>query len=137
MKLFKEEEKSTFHYWFAHWCAYQMVALDLHVWKFKYLFHDAEKPWLKLILPYEKVRKIHRTNNRHHLWYKGGADKLDFEAMVIDWECSRFTKEDAPMNARETYEYMVTKRYESGKISKEIKEALEKNIPSILDKLGL
>ena len=26
--MFKEEDKSSFPYWFAHWCAYQMTALN-------------------------------------------------------------------------------------------------------------
>lgn len=45
---FDKESRSTFKYWFAHWCAFQMVALDLHVWRPKYLLHDIEKPWLRL-----------------------------------------------------------------------------------------
>jgi len=100
--MFTKEDRSTFRYWFAHWCAYQMTALNLKVWKFKYLFHDIEKPWLKLFLPYNKVQEVHRKYNRHHTTYKGGVYKIDYEAMLIDWECSRFTKEAAQLTARET-----------------------------------
>lgn len=114
-----------------------MTALNLKCWKWKYLFHDIEKPILKFILrDYDKVRKIHRKYNKHHITYKDKS-KIDWLAAVIDWECSRFTKLDAPMNARETYEYFITKRYESGTISKELKELMEINIPPILEKLGL
>lgn len=129
--MFKESEKSTFKYFFAHWCAYQMTALNLKVWKFRFLFHDVEKPWLKLILRnYEKVRHIHRKYNKHHLAYRN-PNKIDWLGLVIDWECSRFTKEDAPLNARQTYEYEINKR--KGPLTELIKE----KVPPILDKLGL
>lgn len=132
--MFKPEEKSSFKYWFAHWCAFNLCALNLRVWKFKYLFHDIEKPWLKLFLPYEKVRKIHRKHNAHHYEYKG---KWDAEGMVIDWECSRFTKEDAPMTAFETYQNFIGKQFENGKISEDIRFKMMVNIPSVLKKFGL
>lgn len=135
--MFRKEEKATLKYCFAHWCAYNMTALNLKCWKWKYLFHDIEKPILKFILrDYDKVRKIHRKYNKHHITYKDKS-KIDWLAAVIDWECSRFTKLDAPMNARETYEYFITKRYKSGTISKELKELMEINIPPVLEKLGL
>ena len=90
--MFTKEERSTFPYWFAHWCAFNLTALNLRIWKFKYLFHDIEKPWLKLFLKdYAKVQKIHRLTNRHHLEYTG-KNGIDCEALIIDWECSRFTK---------------------------------------------
>lgn len=102
MRLFKKEERSTFSYWFAHWCAFNMVALDLHIWKPKYLFHDIEKPWLMLLWrDYKKVQEWHRKHTRHHIEYNGILN-YDFEAMVIDWECSRFTKENAQLNAYNT-----------------------------------
>ena len=34
---------------------------------------------------------------------------MDWEAAVIDWECSRFTKQAAQMDARETLEALVAK----------------------------
>ena len=172
--MFTEREKSTFKYWFAHWCAYQMTALNLKCWKFKYLFHDIEKPWFKLFLKdYKKVRNWHRLHNKHHLSYKN-INKIDWEAVVLDWECSRFTKEDSPKTAREKYdEYLV--KFELGQeignwqelekyknkngnydISltdnireyvikynsllerdKKLIKLMIKNVPSILDRLGL
>ena len=134
---FTDEEKSSFSYWFAHLCSYNMVALNLKAWKFKYLFHDFEKPWLKLIFKdYLKVRKVHRKYNKHHLAYKN-RNKIDWEAAVIDWECSRFTKASASRNARETYEHFVGSRYERGIIDEEMKNLIEDNVPPILEKLGL
>lgn len=47
--MFTKEERSGFKYWFAHWRAFQMTALNLKCRKFKYLLHNIEKPWLKLI----------------------------------------------------------------------------------------
>ena len=124
--MFTKEERSGFKYWFAHWCAFQMTALNLKCWKFKYLFHDIEKPWLKLFLTYDKVQHIHRTLNNHHLQYKY-PNRIDWEAMVIDWECSRFTKEAAPLTARETMMMKIRK-------DSSLKHILLTNMLPILDK---
>lgn len=102
--MFTKSERSSFRYWFAHWCAFQMTALNLHHWRPKYLLHDIEKPFLKLFLDYEKVQKWHRTHNSHHTEYKG---QWDTYAMVIDWECSRFTKSEAQLNAYDTLKRMI------------------------------
>ena len=104
LKKFNKEERSSFSYWFAHYKAYNLTALMLHAWKVKYLLHDIEKPWLKLLWKdYKKVQKWHRKHNNHHLQYKNPS-KIDWEAMVIDWECSRFTKTAAPLTARQEME---------------------------------
>ena len=116
--MFKEEDKSSFKYWFAHWCAYQMTALVHDAWKFKYLFHDVEKPYMRLFMPYPSVRLKHRKNNKHHPeWLNHRLGKIetptpkqvkrllkrfDFEAAIIDWECSRFTKPKV-LNAYQEY----------------------------------
>lgn len=57
---------------------------------------------------YNRVQKYHRSHNRHHLEYNGDKE-YDFEAMVIDWECSRFTKSAAQLNARQEYETLLIK----------------------------
>ena len=103
---FTKLHRSSFSYWFSHWCAFQMLALVLGRWKFKYLFHDFEKPWLKLIFPYKKIQGWHRRYNRHHLEYglRNGWDKVDWEALIIDWECSHYTKKEAQLDAYETME---------------------------------
>ena len=80
--MFTEKEKSSFSYYFAHLFAYNMTALNLKCWKWKYLLHDIEKPWLKLLWgDYQKVREWHRKKNRHHLTYKN-ANNIDWEAMI-------------------------------------------------------
>ena len=104
--MFTKEERSTFPYWFAHWCAFNMTALNLRAWKFKYLFHDIEKPWLRLFWDYERVQRWHRYHNNHHLEYLVRGP-VDVEAMLIDWECSRFTKEASTLTARQEWEKLV------------------------------
>ena len=109
--IFGKDDKSSFPYWFAHWCSFQLCALNLGIWKFKYLFHDLEKPWLKLFFSYKKVQKWHRKHSNHHLEYglKYGFNKVDWHALMIDWECSHMSKKQAPLLARETMEYELAK----------------------------
>ena len=55
--MFSKSERSSFKQWFAHWCAHKMTALNLGMWKPKYLLHDIEKPWLMLLWKdYNKVQ---------------------------------------------------------------------------------
>lgn len=107
--MFTKQDRSSFKYWFAHWCGFQLTALNLGIWKPKYLLHDIEKPWLKLFWDYKKVQKWHRTHNNHHLEYglKHGWDKIDWEALMIDWECCGLSKQEAQLDARETLEYEI------------------------------
>ena len=129
--MFDKKDRGGFKYTFAHWCAYQMTALNLGIWKFRYLFHDWEKPWLKLFLRnYKKVQKWHREHNAHHMEYQ---KKWDAKAMIIDWECSRFTKTASPMTARETYEHFVNVKYKNT----EYENRLKKEILPVLKKLNL
>jgi len=58
-------------------------------------------------MPYEKVQKFHRTHSRHHLEYPG---ERDWEAMVIDWECSRYTKQASPRTAKEELERLLDEK---------------------------
>lgn len=129
--MFTEDQKSTFKYWAAHNAAYNMTALNLGIWKPKYLFHDWEKPWMLLIgkalhavgllkqEPYEWVRQWHRTHRKHHHQYfkaptlsRNGRMPNAIE-MILDWECSRLTKESSPMNA---YQYFQAKRHKMPEI---------------------
>lgn len=113
---FGKESRSSFRYWFYHWYAYQLTALHLKHWKFKYLFHDIEKPWLKLLWKgdYKKVQEWHRKHNSHHTEYMFRKHHYDPEAMVIDWECSRFTKKAGQLNAYETLEMECEKMIDKG-----------------------
>lgn len=120
--MFDKSERSTFKYWFAHWCAFQLTALRLRAWRFKYLFHDIEKPWLRILFrgDYAKVQKWHRRHNNHHLQYPG---KKDYIAMVLDWECSQLTKTSSPYTA---YGWYLKKKHEvSDYDNREIEKALK------------
>jgi hypothetical protein len=59
---------------------------------------------MRLFLPYKKVQKWHRYHRRHHPEYaeKHGWDKVDWDEMLIDWECCHYTKQAQPLNAPET-----------------------------------
>lgn len=126
--MFTKNDRSSFKYWFAHWCGFQLTALNLGIWKFKYLFHDIEKPWLKLLWKgdYKRVQKWHRTHNNHHLEYGllHGWDNIDWYALMIDWECCGFSKQEAQLDARETMEYEV-QRDKWKPYEKEIRNHLE------------
>lgn len=146
--MFKKEEKSTFKYWFAHWCAFNMTALTLKCWHPRFLLHDIEKPWMKLFFGYKKTRKWHRENNPHHLEYiankirETGQAKGDWLGLVIDWECGRYTKEDGQMTARETLDYQLKHRMKKYKdvIAYDgctFDYILKKKIIPILDILGI
>lgn len=132
--LFGKEDRSSFKYWFAHWCAFNMTALNLGIWRPRFLFHDWMKPWLKLFWPYPKVQTYHRTHAKHHLQYgiKHGWDKLDVSALITDWECSRFTKVAQPLDARNTLEKECSKEE-----IKPYEEAVRKLIEPKLNALGL
>lgn len=111
--MFTKKDRSSFKYWFAHWCGFQLTALNLDIWKPKYLLHDIEKPWLKIFWKgdYKRVQKWHRTHNKHHLEYglKYGWDAIDWEALMIDWECCGLSKQEAQLDARETLEYEINR----------------------------
>lgn len=135
MKLYKKSERSTFSYWFAHWRAFNLTAMLLGVWYPRFLFHDIEKPFLMTIWKdYPRVKQYHRTHTRHH-WAYAGNKEYDYLAMVIDWECSRFSKADAQMTAFETYNYELHKFMEANDTSKVKK--LQLYVFPILEKLNL
>ena len=128
-QMFTKADRSSFKYWFAHWCGFQLTALNLGIWKPKYLLHDIEKPWLKLLWKgdYKRVQKWHRTHNKHHLEYglKHGWNAIDWEALMIDWECCGLSKQEAQLDARETLEYEIN-RDKWKPYAKEIKSRLER-----------
>ena len=153
--MFTKKDRGTFKYWFAHWGAYQLTALNLGCWKPRFLLHDIKKPWQMLLYrDYKTGQQMHRDHARHHLTYwtnrefdDSAFERLDFLGMVIDWECSRFTKQEAPMNARETLAVMA-QNLKDGKYNgwvgcysiepypAQIQE-FEKRISNILKDLGL
>ena len=142
--MFTKEERSSFPYWFAHWCAFQMTALNLRCWKPRFLLHDWYKPWLRLFLPYSTVQKIHKQNSKHHLeWFdKHGYTlkniyRFDWDSMIIDWECSRFTKEASQINAYRKWEKVVDGLNPNNRNESLLREALVVIVYKKLKKLGL
>lgn len=114
--MFTLEQRGTFKYTLAHVLAYNSVALSLGVWRPKYIFHDWEKPWMLLIAkalhksdPYTWVQNWHRHHRRHHIEYYKAATltrsgrSVNIREMIIDWECSRFTKLSSPRNAYQQF----------------------------------
>lgn len=129
-KKFSKEQRSSFKYWYYHWKAFNLTAYHLGHWRFKYLFHDIEKPFLMLLWKnYRRVQKWHRTHNNHHVEYNGVWDPY---AMIIDWECSRFTKKDAPMDAWQTLQKMMNVSK-----NKEYRRKLYENLADALYDLNL
>lgn len=108
---FTKDDRSSFPYWFAHWCAFNMTALNLKVWRPKYLLHDIEKPWLRIFMSYKKVQKLHNKHRKHHLLHYFITGKADWREMIIDWECCRFTKQMCPLDAVEEFK-RVFKQFE-------------------------
>jgi hypothetical protein len=138
-KKFDKDQRSSFEYWFNHWKAYNMVAWNLGVWQPRWLLHDIEKPWLKLLWgDYKRVQKWHKHHNKHHIFSgrRYGLNKVDWLAAIIDWECSRYTKNAAPRNAREEVDYLVTYDVNS-KYTEDEREEIRKNCYPILNYLGL
>lgn len=113
--------KYKFSRWWAHNQAYQRVAKHLGVWRVYMIFHDLDKPIMNIMFSNQFVKNWHRTHAKHHL----ESQNPDLLGAVIDWECSRFTKADAQLNARETlYKFYSGSKYLS-------------DIEHILDELGL
>jgi hypothetical protein len=111
MKKFTKEERSDWKYFWAHWCAFQMTALNLRIWKPKYLLHDWYKPWLKTFgWKYKKIQKFHRYHANNHVEYlespKHLPQRFDWYSLIIDWECSQYTKDACPRNARQEMEFI-------------------------------
>ncbi len=138
LKKFDKSERSTINYWLNHWLAYNLVAMKLGVWKPKWLLHDIEKPWLKLFWgDYKRVQKWHKHHNKHHVFSgrRYGLNKVDWLAAVIDWECSRYTKNASPLTARQ--ETMNILENQKEKYTNDEREAIRINVLPILDYLGI
>lgn len=112
MKKFSKKERAGWRYFWAHWFAFQMVAVTLGVWKFRYLFHDWYKPWLKMFgMEYKKIQTFHRYNSDHHIEYfeyNNNPHKFDWDELIVDWECSQYTKEACPRGARDEMEHIIS-----------------------------
>ena len=83
--------------------------------------HDLDKVILYPFLGKELTGKLHRKYSKHH--HIKAKTLSDFQQMVVDWECARYTKPDKPLNAYDTLYKFYPK--------------LEPQILLILQKLGI
>ncbi len=69
---------------------------------FSGIVHDTDKLMLLLLTPLspKTITKFHRAFARHHL--QAIDRRINFEEVVIDWECARKTKPDKQLTAYET-----------------------------------
>lgn len=69
----------------------------------RYLVHDMDKVLMNLLdIPGNEIKKIHRENKSHHYIDGKEYSRIDYIEMIIDWESARYTKEDKPLNAKNT-----------------------------------
>jgi len=67
------------------------------------LLHDVDKIFMLLFTnkSVKEIQQNHRNKVRHHVNNQIKTEK-DYIQMIIDWECSRYSKPDKQLNARET-----------------------------------
>lgn len=90
----------------AHYKAFLKLEKQL-LGYYKYLFHDLDKIVMYIFIPFigtKRIRRIHRNISKHHIENYKYSWECNYEEAVIDWECSRFTKPNEPMTAREYLE---------------------------------
>lgn len=63
------------------------------------LTHDLDKQLMYLFLEWDECIEYHITHRPHHLECPGEKSYEDLVEMVIDFECSPYTKPDKPLNA--------------------------------------
>lgn len=102
-------------YTWKHYLAFLKVEKQL-LGYYKYKFHDWDKLFMYIFLPFLGVRRIGQIHQRyrdHHPIYTEGKEKIkqyktsgivNWEEAIIDLECARLTKPDKPLNARDTLE---------------------------------
>ena len=64
--------------------------------------HDLDKQLLYLFLEWDDCVQYHITHRSHHPESGGNKTYEDYVEMVIDYECSPYTKPDKPLNAYDT-----------------------------------
>lgn len=108
-------------YTLKHINAFAKTEKKLTGWRI-YLFHDWDKIFLYVFLPFlapKFISRFHQRHSNHHPTYiKNGVRHLkprrqiNFVEAVIDWECARYTKPDKPLDAYNTMKKYY-KEYES------------------------
>lgn len=61
-------------------------------------------------MSYDKIQKYHRYHSNHHIEYLDYHEptKMDWNELIIDWECSQYTKVACPRSAREEMENVIS-----------------------------
>ena len=103
-------------YTWYHYLAFLHVEKKL-LGYYKYKFHDLDKILMYVFLPFlgtERIKKIHKKYNRHHIVDYKNQEQCNYEEAIIDWECARLTKADKPGTARvntEKPKFKTSKHY--------------------------
>lgn len=97
------------------------------------IFHDTDKLLLLILsiifcpfISVKEISRIHKQWSHHHLLAKTDED---FYHQIIDYECSRLTKEDKPLGARE----FIGKKF----INNLISESDYDRYVKIMDEIGI
>lgn len=105
MNIINECVKSFKHipYTFKHYL--MMCELQKqYIGYVKYPFHDLDKLFMYLFFPFlgvNKISKIHKKYNKHHIVEYKDFDKCNYEEAILDWESAHYTKPDKPLTALE------------------------------------
>ena len=87
-------------------------------------------------VPYKKIQKFHRYHSTHHIEYfenpRNIPTEFDWDSLIIDWECSQYTKEACPRNALQEMEYVIQTSQDDY-----LKYVLNRYMRPRLEKLGL
>lgn len=96
--MFSKKERNTLSYMFARWHAFNMIALNLKCWKFKYIFYDIDKIFCKLFG--FDIREWHKKHSRHHIEYldNHSPNDIDWDMVFIGWHCSQILNSIKPNN---------------------------------------
>lgn len=91
--------------------------------------HDLDKQLLYMFVPWKDAIVYHTTHRSHHLESPGYKSYEDLVEMVIDFECSPYTKPDKPLNSYDFVHKLIE--------SKEVDEDTAKRLFAIMKELGI
>lgn len=102
-------------------------------------------------MEYKKIQKFHRNHSNHHIEYllntiyekdsnlKLMYTKFDWEELIIDWQCSQYTKSACSRGARKEMERYVEKikEYMDESMHFYLTFAFENCMKPLLDEMNL
>lgn len=96
--MFNKLERNTLSYMFARWHAFNMMALNLKCWKFKYIFYNIDEILCRLFG--FNIHNWHKKHSKHHLDYleNHSPNKIDWDMVFIGWYCSKLLNDNKPNN---------------------------------------